>query len=71
MLTYPEEAADFVKKTGVDALAIAIGTSHSAYKFTRPPTGDILAIERVKAKSEVDPMSSQFFAEFKVLTLRS
>ncbi|TCS64274.1 class II fructose-bisphosphate aldolase [Varunaivibrio sulfuroxidans] len=48
MLTDPEEAADFVKKTQVDALAIAIGTSHGAYKFTRPPTGDILAIERVK-----------------------
>jgi fructose-bisphosphate aldolase class II len=49
MLTDPEEAADFVKKTGVDALAIAIGTSHGAYKFTRPPTGDVLAIERIKA----------------------
>ncbi len=48
LLTDPEEAADFVKKTGVDALAIAIGTSHGAYKFTRPPTGDILAIDRVK-----------------------
>ena len=48
LLTDPEEAADFVKKTGVDALAIAIGTSHGAYKFTRPPTGDILAIQRVK-----------------------
>jgi fructose-bisphosphate aldolase class II len=48
LLTDPEEAADFVKKTRVDALAIAIGTSHGAYKFTRPPTGDILAIERVK-----------------------
>jgi fructose-bisphosphate aldolase class II len=48
LLTDPNEAADFVKKTGVDALAIAIGTSHGAYKFTRPPTGDILAIERVK-----------------------
>jgi fructose-bisphosphate aldolase class II len=48
LLTDPEQAADFVKKTGVDALAIAIGTSHGAYKFTRPPTGDILAIERVK-----------------------
>ncbi|RAU18812.1 fructose-bisphosphate aldolase class II [Nitrincola tibetensis] len=49
MLTDPEEAADFVKKTGVDALAIAIGTSHGAYKFSRPPTGDTLAIERIKA----------------------
>ncbi|MCB1947750.1 MAG: fructose-bisphosphate aldolase class II [Burkholderiales bacterium] len=48
LLTDPEEAADFVKKTGVDALAIAIGTSHGAYKFTRKPTGDILAISRIK-----------------------
>ncbi|MDQ6988005.1 MAG: class II fructose-bisphosphate aldolase, partial [Mariprofundaceae bacterium] len=48
MLTDPEEAADFVEQTGVDALAIAIGTSHGAYKFTKPPTGDILAIDRVK-----------------------
>jgi len=48
LLTDPKEAKDFVEKTGVDALAIAIGTSHGAYKFTRPPTGDILAIERVK-----------------------
>jgi len=48
LLTDPEEAANFVKETKVDALAIAIGTSHGAYKFTRPPTGDILAIERVK-----------------------
>jgi fructose-bisphosphate aldolase class II len=49
LLTDPEQAADFVKKTGVDALAIAIGTSHGAYKFTRKPTGDILAIDRIKA----------------------
>ena len=48
MLTDPDEAADFVKITQVDALAIAIGTSHGAYKFTRPPTGDILAINRIK-----------------------
>lgn len=48
MLTDPEEAADFVAKTQVDALAIAVGTSHGAYKFTRPPTGDILAIDRIK-----------------------
>ncbi|TCV49967.1 class II fructose-bisphosphate aldolase, partial [Pseudomonas fluorescens] len=48
MLTDPEEAADFVKKTQVDALAIAIGTSHGAYKFTKPPTGDVLAIDRIK-----------------------
>ena len=49
MLTDPEEAADFVQKTQVDALAIACGTSHGAYKFTRPPTDDILAIDRIKA----------------------
>ncbi|MDO6718370.1 fructose-bisphosphate aldolase class II [Psychrosphaera sp. 1_MG-2023] len=49
MLTNPDEAADFVEKTGVDALAIACGTSHGAYKFTRPPTGDILAIDQIKA----------------------
>ncbi len=48
LLTDPEEAADFVKKTGVDALAIAIGTSHGAYKFTKPPTGDTLSIQRIK-----------------------
>jgi len=49
LLTDPDQAADFVKQTGVDALAIAIGTSHGAYKFSRKPTGDILAIERIKA----------------------
>ncbi len=49
MLTDPEEAADFVARTQVDALAIACGTSHGAYKFTRPPTGDILAIDRIRA----------------------
>ena len=47
LLTDPEQAADFVKRTQLDALAIAIGTSHGAYKFTRKPTGDILAIDRV------------------------
>jgi fructose-bisphosphate aldolase class II len=47
LLTDPEQAADFVKRTQLDALAIAIGTSHGAYKFTRKPTGDILAIERI------------------------
>ena len=55
LLTDPEEAADFVKQTGADALAIAIGTSHGAYKFTRPPTGDILAIQRVKEIHERIP----------------
>ena len=48
LLTDPDEAADFVKATQVDALAIACGTSHGAYKFTRPPTGDILAIDRIR-----------------------
>lgn len=49
MLTDPQQARDFVDNTGVDALAIAIGTSHGAYKFTRKPTGDILAIDRIAA----------------------
>jgi fructose-bisphosphate aldolase class II len=49
MLTDPVQAKDFVEKTGVDALAIAIGTSHGAYKFTRKPTGDILAMDRIVA----------------------
>src|SRR5215470_14032756 len=48
LLTDPAQAADFVATTGVDALAIAIGTSHGAYKFSRKPTGEILAIERIK-----------------------
>jgi len=49
LLTDPDQAADFVRKTDCDALAIAIGTSHGAYKFSRKPTGDILAIDRIKA----------------------
>lgn len=49
MLTDPVQAKDFVAQTGVDALAIAIGTSHGAYKFTRKPTGDILAMDRIVA----------------------
>ena len=48
LLTDPQQAADFVARTGVDALAIAIGTSHGAYKFSRKPSGDILAIDRIK-----------------------
>ena len=48
LLTDPNEAAEFVQATRVDALAIACGTSHGAYKFTRPPTGDILAIDRIR-----------------------
>lgn len=55
LLTDPEQAAEFVAATKVDALAIAIGTSHGAYKFTRPPTGDILAIDRIKAIHERIP----------------
>src|SRR5690606_26446586 len=53
MLTDPEEAADFVKKTMLDALCIAIGSSHGVYKFSRPPTGDILAFDRIKAIHEL------------------
>jgi fructose-bisphosphate aldolase class II len=49
LLTDPTQARDFVARTGVDALAIAIGTSHGAYKFSRKPTGDILAIDRIAA----------------------
>ncbi|MDX8409224.1 MAG: class II fructose-bisphosphate aldolase [Mariprofundales bacterium] len=48
LLTDVDEAADFVAKTGVDALAIAIGTSHGAYKFTKPPTGAVLRIDRIQ-----------------------
>ena len=47
LLTDPDEAVDFVKKTGVDALAVAIGTSHGAYKFTRKPDGKVLAMDRI------------------------
>lgn len=48
MLTDPDQAAEFVAATGVDALAVAIGTSHGAYKFTKRPTGEVLAIDRIK-----------------------
>jgi fructose-bisphosphate aldolase class II len=48
LLTDPDEAEDFVKKTGVDALAVAIGTSHGAYKFTRKPDGEVLAMSRIE-----------------------
>ena len=48
LLTDPAQAADFVAQTKVDALAVAIGTSHGAYKFTKKPTGDVLAIDRIK-----------------------
>ena len=49
LLTDPDQAADFVNATGVDALAVAIGTSHGAYKFSRHPTGEVLAIDRIRA----------------------
>ncbi len=55
LLTDPDQAADFVKQTGVDALAIAIGTSHGAYKFTKPPTGEVLRIDRIKEIHERIP----------------
>jgi fructose-bisphosphate aldolase class II len=55
LLTDPNEAKDFVEKTGVDALAIAIGTSHGAYKFTKPPTGAVLRIDRIKEIHGVIP----------------
>ena len=55
LLTDPQEAFDFVAATGVGALAIAVGTSHGAYKFSRPPTGDILAIGRIKEIHEKIP----------------
>ncbi|WP_180014184.1 class II fructose-bisphosphate aldolase [Acinetobacter sp. YH16031] len=55
LLTSVEEARQFVADTNVDALAIAVGTSHGAYKFTRPPTGDILAIDRIKEIHESLP----------------
>ena len=48
LLTGPEQAADFVKRTQIDALAIAIGTSHGAYKFSRKPSGDVLAMSRIE-----------------------
>jgi fructose-bisphosphate aldolase class II len=55
LLTDPQEAKDFVEQTGVDALAIAIGTSHGAYKFTKEPTGDVLRIDRIKEIHKVIP----------------
>lgn len=55
LLTSVDEARQFVADTNVDALAIAVGTSHGAYKFTRPPTGDILAVERIREIHEALP----------------
>jgi fructose-bisphosphate aldolase class II len=48
LLTDPDQAVDFVKRTGIDALAVAIGTSHGAYKFSKKPTGKVLAMERIE-----------------------
>ena len=55
LLTDPDQAIDFVQRTGVDALAVAIGTSHGAYKFTRKPDGDVLAIDRIREIHEKIP----------------
>ncbi len=55
LLTDPEQAAEFVGLTGVDALAVAIGTSHGAYKFSKPPTGEVLRIDRIKEIHEKLP----------------
>ena len=52
LLTNPDEAVEFVKQTQVDALAVAIGTSHGAYKFSKPPTGEVLVISRLKTLQE-------------------
>jgi fructose-bisphosphate aldolase class II len=49
LLTDPDQAVDFVARTGIDALAVAMGTSHGAYKFTRKPSGDVLAMDRIEA----------------------
>lgn len=48
MLTDPNQAVDFVQRTGIDALAVAMGTSHGAYKFSKQPTGDVLAMKRIE-----------------------
>jgi len=55
LLTDPEEAKRFVEETGVDALAVAIGTSHGAYKFTRKPDGEVLAMSRIEAIHKMVP----------------
>jgi len=47
-LTDPDQAVEFVERTGIDALAVAIGTSHGAYKFSSPPTGDVLAMNLIE-----------------------
>jgi fructose-bisphosphate aldolase class II len=55
LLTNPDEAVEFVKQTQVDALAVAIGTSHGAYKFSKPPTGDVLVISHLKRLQQCLP----------------
>ena len=55
LLTDPAQAVDFVQRTGIDALAVAIGTSHGAYKFTEKPTGDVLRIDRIEAIHKLIP----------------
>ncbi|MFN4175168.1 MAG: class II fructose-bisphosphate aldolase, partial [Parachlamydiaceae bacterium] len=55
LLTDPDQAVDFVNKTGVDALAVAIGTSHGAYKFSKKPTGAVLNIQRIREIHEKLP----------------
>jgi fructose-bisphosphate aldolase class II len=55
LLTDPDQAVDFVARTGIDALAVAMGTSHGAYKFTRKPSGDVLAMDRIEAIHEKIP----------------
>ena len=47
-LTDPDQAVEFVERTGIDALAVAIGTSHGAYKFTQKPTGEVLVMDRIE-----------------------
>jgi fructose-bisphosphate aldolase class II len=54
-LTDPDQAVEFVARTGIDALAVAIGTSHGAYKFTSPPTGEVLAMNLIQEIHEKLP----------------
>ena len=54
-LTDPDQAVEFVERTGIDALAVAIGTSHGAYKFTSPPTGEVLAMNLIQEIHEKLP----------------
>ena len=69
MYTHPEEVEEFVTRTGCDSLAIAIGTSHGAYKFTRKPTGETLSIQRVKEIHERLPNTHLVTVSYTHLTL--